>query len=357
MKTSPSKEEAIAAAAGGRRLSEEQAVDLFGADLLDLGRAADEVRRRLHPEPVVTFIIDRNVNYTNVCSSGCSFCAFYRNEDDPEAYLLSQGEIHDKIAETLELEGTAVMLQGGLHPRLGIDYYEKLLRSIKKRFAIHIHSFGPPEIVHVAKVSGLSVKETLRRLRDSGLDSLPGGGAEILVDEVRHKISPNKISSRPWMEVMRAAHEIGMKTTATMMFGSIESYADRVEHMRLIRDLQDGTAGFRAFIGWTYQPGHTQLGGETASGLDYLKTLAIARLYLDNVENIQASWVTQGPKIGQLALAFGANDLGSTMIEENVVKAAGVSHSVPMESMIRMIRDAGYTPAQRTTAYEIVRTF
>lgn len=340
------------------RISDAEAVALFDADLLDLGRAANAVRLRLHPEPVVTFIVDRNINYTNICSSGCSFCAFYRREGDPEAYVLSGEEIFQKIAQTVELCGTAILLQGGLHPKLDIEYYEDLLRSIKERFpAITIHSFGPPEIVHIAEVSGLTISETLARMRNAGLDSLPGGGAEILVDSVRHKISPNKISSGPWMDVMRAAHEIGMATTATMMFGSVETHADRVEHMSKIRALQDETAGFRAFIGWTFQPGHTELGGETAGGLDYLKTLAISRLYLDNVPNIQASWVTQGPKIGQLSLAFGANDLGSTMIEENVVKAAGVSHSVPAEEMVRMIEDAGYRAAQRTTGYEIVRTF
>lgn len=349
---------ALDKALSGARIGDEEAVALFDADLLELGRAADAVRRRLHPEPLVTFIVDRNINYTNICASGCSFCAFYRKEGDPEAYVLGEAEIFKKIQETLDLSGTAIMLQGGLHPGLGIDYYEDLLRSIKDRFpTIWIHSFGPPEIVHIAKVSNLSIEETLVRMRDAGLDSLPGGGAEILVDAVRHKISPNKISSGPWMEVMRRAHRIGMRTTATMMFGSVETFADRVEHMRLIRELQDETGGFRAFIGWTYQPGHTELGGETASGIDYLRTLAVSRLYLDNVTNIQASWVTQGPKIGQIALAFGANDLGSTMIEENVVKAAGVTHRVPAEEMVRMIADAGYEAAQRTTAYEIIRRF
>ena len=345
-------------ATAGRRISEDEAVGLFDADLLDLGGAADATRMRLHPEPVVTFIVDRNINYTNICSSGCSFCAFYRKEDDPEGYVLKTEEVLSKTQETLQLGGTAIMLQGGLHPSLDIDYYEDLLSSIKERFpTITIHSFGPPEIVHIAKVSDLSIADTLRRMQSAGLDSLPGGGAEILVDSVRHEISPKKISSEPWMDVMRVAHSIGMRTTATMMFGSIETPADRVEHMRQVRELQDETGGFRAFIGWTYQPGHTELGGETASGLDYLKTLAISRLYLDNVDNVQASWVTQGPKIGQIALAFGANDLGSTMIEENVVKAAGVSHSVPTEQMVRMISDAGYQAAQRTTQYEIVRRF
>lgn len=349
---------ALDKATAGQRISEDEAVALFDADLLDLGRAAGAVRRRMHPERLVTFIVDRNINYTNICSSGCAFCAFYRTEDDPEAYLLAKEEIFAKTQETLDLGGTAIMLQGGLHPGLGIDYYEDLLSSIKERFpTITIHSFGPPEIVHIAKVSNLSIEETLRRMQRTGLDSLPGGGAEILVDEVRHKISPKKISSGPWMEVMRVAHTTGMRTTATMMFGSIESRADRVQHMRQVRELQDETGGFRAFIGWTYQPGHTELGGPTASGFDYLKTLAILRLYLDNVDNIQASWVTQGPKIGQIALAFGANDLGSTMIEENVVKAAGISHSVPTEEMVRMIADAGYVAAQRTTQYEIVRRF
>ncbi len=358
MRTNSSHSEILDRAVAGRRIGESNAVSLFDADLLDLGQAADAVRRQLHPDPLVTFIVDRNINYTNICSSGCAFCAFYRSEEDPEAYLLSKEDIFTKTQETLDLDGTAVMLQGGLHPGLAIDYYEDLLRSIKERFPrITIHSFGPPEIVHIAKVSGLSIEQTLRRMKDAGLDSLPGGGAEILVDSVRHKISPKKISSDPWMEVMRVAHCLGMRTTATMMFGSIESHADRVEHLRRIRELQDETGGFRAFIPWTYQPGHTELGGETASGLDYVKTLAISRLYLDNVENVQASWVTQGPKIGQVALAFGANDLGSTMIEENVVRAAGVSHSVPTEGMVRMIADAGYGAAQRTTQYEIIRRF
>ncbi|GAV31757.1 thiamine biosynthesis enzyme ThiH and related uncharacterized enzymes [Coriobacteriaceae bacterium EMTCatB1] len=358
---------AFEAAAGTRRLTPEDALALLeSADTLVLGAAASAMRRRLHPAPEVTFIVDRNVNYTNVCVSGCRFCAFYRDKDAPDAYVLSRDELFAKIEETLALEGTAILLQGGLHPDLGIEWYEGLLRDIKERYAIHVHGFGPPEVVHIAKVSGITTREVLTRLRDAGLDSLPGGGAEILVDRVRGHVSPKKATSAQWLDVMREAHALGLSTTATMMFGGIETLAERVEHLARIRAVQDeavaaGRVGFRAFIAWSFQPGNTDLEGEVVkgagSGWQYLRTLAVARLFLDNVVNLQASWVTQGPKIGQISLAFGANDMGSTMIEENVVAAAGTRFSMARDDLVRLIRDAGFTPVQRDTLYREVRRF
>jgi len=345
---------------GGSRLSDSEALELLlRGDLLELGLCADEVRRRLHPGDEVTFIVDRNINYTNICISGCRFCAFYRDAGSPDAYLLTEKEIHAKIEETLALGGTAVMMQGGLHPDLDIRWYERLFRGIKERFPIHIHSLSPPEIAHIAERSGLGIRETLERLRRAGLDSLPGGGAEVLVDRVRSAISPHKIPTETWLDVMRQAHAIGMPSTATMMFGSIDVPQDRVEHLRRIRDLQDETGGFTAFIPWTFQAGHTELqaGHSPASGFDYLRMLSVSRIYLDNVPSIQASWVTQGIKLGQVSLAFGANDMGSTMIEENVVRAAGVSHRVGVEQMVAAIRAAGKVPVQRDTLYRIVRRY
>jgi cyclic dehypoxanthinyl futalosine synthase len=343
---------------GPGRISPEEALALYDTDLLALGEWASEVRRTLHPEPVVTFIIDRNINYTNVCTTKCSFCAFYREAGAPGAYVLTDDELLVKVRETVDLDGTAVMLQGGINPDLGIEYYEHMLSLIKRHYPqVHIHSLSPPEVVHVSRTSGLQVDETLVRLRAAGLDSLPGGGAEILVDSVRKSVSPRKISSDEWLAVMRAAQSIGMWTTATMMFGSVESLADRIEHLHRIRDLQDEHGKFRAFIPWSYSPGHTRLGGDASSGLDYLKTLAISRIFLDNVPNVQASWVTQGPKIGQIALAFGANDLGSTMIEENVVAATGVTNKMMTRDMVTAIADAGFTPVQRDTRYGEVRRF
>jgi cyclic dehypoxanthinyl futalosine synthase len=355
------------AAAGDRRLTDADAVNLLeNAELLDLGAAATEMRARLHPEHEVTFIVDRNVNYTNICVSGCRFCAFYRDASDPDGYVLPADELYAKVAETLELGGTAILLQGGMHPDLKIEWYEGMLRELKARFPIHVHGFGPPEIVHIAKVSGLTTADVLRRLRDAGLDTLPGGGAEILVDRVRSHVSPRKATSEEWLDVMREAHAINMSTTATMMFGGLETLAERVEHMHRIRDVQDeavaaGRIGFRAFIPWSFQPGNTELegeqGGEAASAWQYLRTLAVARLYLDNVSNIQASWVTQGGKIGQVALAFGANDMGSTMIEENVVAAAGTRFMLARDELVRLIRDAGYVPVQRDTLYREVTRY
>lgn len=350
-------EKVVEAVLAGERLSRKDAVSLFEwKDLLTVGAAAGALRRRQHPDRV-TFVIDRNINYTNICVAGCKFCAFYRKPGAEDAYLLTKEEIFDKIAETMALGGTSIMLQGGLNPDLDINYYKDLISSIKEKFEVEIHSFSPPEVVHISKVSGISVSRTIEELKSSGLDSIPGGGAEILADGIRSKISPNKISSNAWIEVMRSAHRSGLKTTATMMFGSIESYKDRVEHLERIRDLQDETGGFRAFIPWSYQPGNTSLGGRTAGGFDYLMTLAISRLYLDNVVNLQASWVTQGPKVGQVALFFGANDLGGMMIEENVVKATGIEHSMPEEELVRVIKAAGRTPAKRNFAYEILKEY
>jgi cyclic dehypoxanthinyl futalosine synthase len=342
------------------RLTDAEALDLLErGDLLELGYRADEVRGRHHPGDEVTFIVDRNINYTNVCVSGCRFCAFYRDAGSPDAYLLTQDEIHAKIEETLALGGTAVMMQGGLHPDLRIEWFERLFRGVKERYPIHIHSLSPPEVAHIAERSGLGVTETLARLQAAGLDSLPGGGAEVLVDRVRSAISPHKIPTDVWLDVMRQAHALGMKTTATMMFGSLDAPQDRVEHLRRIRELQDETGGFTAFIPWTFQAGNTRLqaGHTPLTGIDYLRMLAVSRLYLDNVVNIQASWVTQGIKLGQVSLAFGANDMGSTMIEENVVRAAGVSHKVSVEQMVGAIRAAGRRPVQRDTLYCPLRRY
>lgn len=342
----------------GERLSEEEGVSLYyNCDLLSLGRAADIVRRRLHPEGVVTFVVDRNINYTNICKSGCLFCAFYRREEDPDAYLLTHEQILDKIAELAAQGGTQVLIQGGLHPRLGLDYFTGLFSKIKERFKVHIHSLSPPEIVHLANTEGLSVRSVLARLKEAGLDSLPGGGAEILVNRVRRAISPRKITWQEWATVMVTAFELGMFGTATMMFGSVDTPEDRVKHMVRVREVQDKTGGFTAFIPWTYQPGNNELGGRPVAVVEYLRVLALSRILLDNVRNIQASWVTQGAKIGQVALAFGANDFGGTMLEENVVRAAGAGHRLKQDEIIRMIRDAGFVPAQRTTDYRIIRRF
>ncbi|HAW60652.1 MAG TPA: dehypoxanthine futalosine cyclase [Actinobacteria bacterium] len=342
----------------GRRLNFNEAVFLLEeADFLELGRAANLVCRQKHPDGVATFLIDRNINYTNICRNECRFCAFYRTAGDPEAYVLGQQEIKDKIAEAIELSGTQVMLQGGVNPDLKIDYYVEMLKEIKRRFDIRIHSFSPPEIVHMAESSGMTISETLEKLKEAGLDSLPGGGAEILVDEVRQRISPRKISSALWLKVMGEAHKIGLTTTATMMMGSVESVEDRVEHLERVRELQDETGGFISFIPWTFQPGNTALGGEPISSFEYLRMLALSRLYLDNFPNIQGSWVTQGKEVGQISLSFGANDLGSIMIEENVVRAAGVSHKMSIEEMVYLIKNAGKIPAQRDTEFNILRVY
>ncbi|MBI5694756.1 MAG: dehypoxanthine futalosine cyclase [Nitrospirae bacterium] len=342
----------------GKRLTREEGLALFrGAKLLELGRAADSVRKRLHPEGVVTFVVDRNINYTNVCVNQCKFCAFYRTEDDAEAYLLPDEEVFAKVEETLEAGGTQILIQGGLHPALDIAYYERLFTGLKARYPINIHGLSPAEVKHIAKMSKLTVREALTRLKDAGLDSIPGGGAEILVDSVRGAVSPKKITYEGWREVMLLAQEMGMPTTATMMFGSVETDEDIVEHLARLREMQDVHGGFTAFIPWTYQPGNTELGGRTATGVEYLRVLAFSRVFLDNFPSVQASWVTQGAALAQVSLRFGANDFGSTMLEENVVAATGIRNRMSMEDIIYLIRDAGFTPAQRDTKYMILKTF
>ena len=331
---------------------------LLHGDLLALARRADDIRRRLHPDGVVTFVVDRNVNYTNICESHCSFCAFYRSKEAPDAYILTREQIYEKIAELVEQGGTQLLMQGGLNPDLKIDFFEELFREIKKRFpTIQNHSLSPAEVICIATHSALTLDETLLRLKNAGLDSIPGGGAEILVDEVRSSISPRKIGWQQWGEVMLKAAGLGMPTTATMMFGSCEKPEDIVEHLFRVREMQDQGGSFTAFIPWTYQPGNTELGGTTATGVDYLKVLALSRIVLDNIPNIQASWVTQGAKMASAALFFGANDLGGTMLEENVVAAAGCSFCMSQQEMVTLIRGAGFRAAQRTTTYSIVREF
>ena len=331
---------------------------LLNADLLELGRRADAIRRARHPDNLVTFVSDRNVNYTNVCESKCSFCAFYRDHGASDAYVLANEEIYRKIGELVDLGGTQLLMQGGLHPSLGIAYFEELFREIKRRFPeVQNHSLSPAEITHIAAISGLTVPEALRRLKTAGLDSVPGGGAEILVDTVRQQISPKKIGWQGWALVMAEAARLGMATTATMMFGSREKPEDIVEHLFRVRELQAQGGSFTAFIPWTYQPGNTELGGKTASGVEYLKVLALSRIVLDNIPNIQASWVTQGAKMAQVALFFGANDLGGTMLEENVVAAAGCSFRMSRDEMVDLIKAAGFRAAQRTTVYRIIREF
>lgn len=340
------------------RLNFEGAVFLFEeANLLELAEAANTICKIKHPENIATFQIDRNINYTNICKNQCSFCAFYRPPEHPEAYVLTQEEIEEKVYETIKNSGTQIMLQGGINPALKMDFYINMFKNIKKISNIRIHSLSPPEIVHIAESEGISIRETLKELMDAGLDSLPGGGAEILVDSVRNKVSPRKISSSKWLEVMEEAHKLGMKTTATMMIGTVETIRDRVEHLQKIRDLQDRTGGFISFIPWTYQPGNTSLGGSSVSSIEYLRTLSISRLFLDNFENIQGSWLTQGKDIGQLCLSFGANDLGSIMLEENVVKATGVSNKMSVEEMIDLIKRAGKIPAQRDTEFNILKIY
>ena len=337
------------------RIDYQEALTLFtDADTLALADLADKRRKTLHPEPVVTYVVDRNINYTNVCVSGCLFCAFYRPLNHPDAYVISKKELKKKIEETLSLGGTQILLQGGMHPSLDLDFYLELLQYIKKNFFIHIHGFSPPEIAFLSEKSSLSIKDTINQLIDAGLNSIPGGGAEILVDEIRERISPNKCTAGKWLEVMKTAHKCGLKTTATMMFGHIEKPIHIIEHLIKIRSLQDETGGFTAFIPWTFQPDNTRIHVQEATAVEYLRVLALSRLVLNNIPNIQASWVTQGDKIAQIALAFGANDLGSTMIEENVVAAAGVKFRLPKEEMIRLIQDAGYRAVQRDCFYSPV---
>jgi cyclic dehypoxanthinyl futalosine synthase len=341
------------------RIDRQEALQiLMDSDLLTAGVRADTIRRSLHHENRVTFVVDRNVNYTNICDTKCSFCAFYRDKSAVDAYVLPQEEIFNKIEELVSQGGTQLLMQGGLNPELTIEFFEDLFRKIKLRYPLlQNHSLSPAEVVCIASHSGLTLDETIQRLKLAGLDSIPGGGAEILVDEVRGSISPKKIGWRQWADVMLKAAGFGMPTTATMMFGSREKPEDIVEHLFRIRELQDSGGSFTAFIPWTYQPGNTELGGATASGVEYLKVLALSRIVLDNIPNIQASWVTQGAKMAQVALFFGANDLGGTMLEENVVAAAGCSFRMTSDEMVSLIKAAGFVPAQRSTTYTIIREF
>ncbi len=343
--------------AEGQRLTFDDGVSLFHeASLLDLGRAAQAVCNRLHPEPYRTYNIDRNINYTNVCAAVCDFCAFYRKVDDAEAYVLDRGVLLDKIRETVELGGDQILMQGGLHPHLKLEWYEELLADIKRHFpAVNVHGFSAPEIYHFTKVSKLPLRVVLTRLKAAGLGSLPGGGGEILVDRVRKEITRGKVLTDHWLEVHRVWHELGGRSTATMMFGHVETLEERIEHLERVRRLQDETGGFTAFIAWTFQPEHTDMADVPPAGAhDYLKTQALARIYLDNVPNIQSSWVTQGAKIGQVALFFGANDMGSLMIEENVVSSAGTVHHLSLAEIRRAIHEAGYIPRQRNVFYEYI---
>jgi cyclic dehypoxanthinyl futalosine synthase len=337
------------------RLTFDEGVELFErATLLELSALADSVRWRLHPEPVVTYVIGRNINYTNVCWARCSFCAFYRLPGSGEGYVLPKGEIFQKIQELIDLGGTEILMQGGLNPSLKIDYYEDLFASIKARFPIHLHALSAAEIIYIARISGLSLKETLKRLKAAGLDSIPGAGAELLVDEVRDRVSPLKDTPAEWLNLMHTAHELDIPSTATMMYGMGETLAQRVEHLMKVRDLQDRTHGFTAFIPWSYQPNGDELRGQGGTGYEYLRTVAVSRILLDNVKNIQASWLTMGPKIGQLSLQYGVNDFGSTVLEENVVTTETTRHLMTLDEIRRNIQDAGFAARRRNTRYQLL---
>ncbi len=347
-----------------QRLSKKNALDLIqNASLLELGQLASRKKDLLHPKKVTTFVVDRNINYTNICWVDCKFCAFYRHKKDEDAYILTFEEIDQKIEELLKIGGTQILMQGGVHPNLKIDYYEGLVEHIHNKFPqITLHSFSAIEIVYIAKISKITILEVLKRLQSKGLSSIPGAGAEILSNSVRDIIAPKKMDAKEWINVHKLAHSINMKTTATMMFGTVESNEDIIEHLDMLRVLQDETSGFRAFIMWSFQSENTKLKKEfpnleVQSSNRYLRLLAIARLYLDNFQNIQSSWVTQGSYIGQMALKFGANDLGSTMMEENVVSAAGATNCMNQDEMIELIKDVGEYPAKRNTAYEILERY
>ena len=347
-----------------KRLTKEEAINLIkNGDLKELGKLAYKKKKILHPKGVTTFVVDRNINYTNICWVDCDFCAFYRHEKDKDAYILSFDEIDKKIEELLEIGGTQILFQGGVHPKLEIEWYEDLVEHIHKKYPqITIHGFSAIEIDYISRRSNITVSEVLQRLHAKGLSSIPGAGAEILNDRVRDIIAPKKLDKDKWIEVHREAHKLGIKSTATMMYGTVETIEEIVEHFDEIRRLQDETGGFRAFIMWSFQGKNTALAAKypeikKKSPNTYLKLLAVARLYLDNVKNIQSSWVTQGSYIGQMALLWGANDLGSTMMEENVVAAAGATNSMNQEQMISLIKDIGEKPAKRNTAYEILERF
>ena len=346
----------------GERVDADEALALYlHAPTHTLGRLADGIRRRKHPDPIITYIIDRNVNYTNVCVAKCNFCAFYREVGSSDGYVLGFEEIFKKIDETIEVGGVQLLLQGGHNPDLPLTWYEDLFRAIKQRYpAFKLHALSPPEVIHLSRLTQVSIGEVIDRLIAAGLDSIPGGGAEILVDRVRRLLHCyGKATADEWLDVMRHAHSRGLRTTATMMYGTVETPAERVEHLMRLREVQDETRGFTAFITWSFQPDHTELGegGHTrleATGIDYLRTLALARIVLDNFDNLQASWVTQGGKVGQLSLAYGANDMGSVMIEENVVRAAGASYCMDEIEIVRNVEDAGFVPKRRNMHYEIL---
>jgi cyclic dehypoxanthinyl futalosine synthase len=347
----------LAKGAAGERLTPDEGLRLLEeADLASLGRAADDATRRLHPESYRTYNIDRNINYTNICTAVCDFCAFYRSPKSNEGYVLPRAELLQKVAETVERGGDQILLQGGLHPDYKLDWYEQLLADIKSSYPmVNVHGFSPPELYHFTKVNKLSIRTVLERLRAAGLGSIPGGGAEILVDRVRRAITRGKVMTDEWLEVMRVWHELGGRSTATMMFGHAETLAERIEHLDRLRQLQDETGGFTAFICWTFQPDHTAMAHFPPAGsFDYLRSQSVARLYLDNIVNIQSSWVTQGLKIGQLALLFGANDMGSLMIEENVVAEAGTVHFLTLEEIRSAIAELGYEPRQRNVFYQLI---
>ena len=341
----------------GGRVDRAEALELYRrAPTHLLGRLADAIRARKHPERVVTYIIDRNVNYTNVCVARCNFCAFYRPVGSPEGYVLGFDEIFRKIDETMAVGGNQLLLQGGHNPDLPIGWYEDLFRAVKSRYpAFKLHALSPPEVLHISRLNQMPVADVIERLIAAGLDSIPGGGAEILVDRVRKLLNCyGKATSDEWLGVMRDAHRAGLRTTATMMYGTVETDEERIEHLMRLREVQDETGGFTAFITWSYQPEHTERGGTEATGVDYLRTLALSRIVLDNFDNLQASWVTQGGKVGQLSLAFGANDMGSVMIEENVVRAAGASYCMDELEIVVNIEDAGFIPKRRNMHYEVL---
>jgi cyclic dehypoxanthinyl futalosine synthase len=344
-------------AVAGERLTHDDGLALLESpDLAAIGKAADAVTQRQHPEPIRTYNIDRNINYTNICSAVCDFCAFYRRPKHPEGYVLPREELLAKVRETVELGGDQILMQGGLHPDFKLDWYEELLRDIKSHFPqVNLHAFSPPELYAFTKVNKLPIRTVLERLKAAGLGSIPGGGAEILVDRVRKEITRGKVLTDDWLNVMRVWHDLGGVSSVTMMFGHVETLAERIEHLERVRQLQDETHGFTAFICWTFQPEHTDMAHIPPAGsFDYLKTQAVSRLYLDNIPNIQSSWVTQGLKIGQLAMLYGANDMGSLMIEENVVAEAGTVHYLTLDQIRTAIEELGYTPRQRNVRYQLV---
>ncbi len=352
--------EILAKAVEGERISTEEGVRLYDCDLMSLAQAATQVRKQKNPDQLVTFVVDRNVSYTNACFIDCDFCAFYRRPGDPEAYTLTLDEIFAKIEELVSLGGTQVLIQGGVNPKLGLDYYIHLIRSVKERFPkVAIHSFSVVELDFLSKKERMPLDQVLLVLKEAGLNSIPGGGAEILVERVREKISPKKIDPDGWLDFMRVAHRVGLKSSATMVFGHVETLEERMIHMERLRTLQDETGGFMAFIAWTLAPNGTPRMShfEQAGGADYLRTVAISRLFLDNFKSINAGWLTEGLKLGQVALAFGANDMGGTLIEDKVLEPTGITIHTRKEDLIRLIREAGYVPAQRDTDYRILQVF